>query len=1054
MTQYQASHSIHNNHSKTTRRAIVTAVASALATLIASNAAMAQSTEATQAATASAPSDAAPANVVTVVGTRKSVASAIDRKIRNATISDSLVAEDINQFPDKNVGEALSRITGVQLTRDFGEGSQISIRGVQPDLNRVEVNGMSVLGTNGNAGRGAELRELASELIGSIDVYKGSTADLTEGGVGGTVVITTRKPLDFKKFTIATSLAGEHSDSRGGVQPRGSLLIADQYLDGRLGVMANIVYDDVRTRSDFSRNTSWRFLRDWDFSPDKTVTSLDPAVAGVGSAGGCATAPGLSAAQRTACSQQWYDYSPGTPRYGIWTRDHKRSSAELTAQYKVSNEMKAFVSYQGNRQDQRLNDRNYGTDFTALTRLASAGTAPVYGANGVATTPGTCLPASVTSTPAGVTVENHYVTGYTVGDCNYVAGQGGQGAFSTSARDFKLKIDSNYATTGFNYKDGPLEIDGLAGRSRSTYHNETNSIVLTQNAPGLKVTLDAQGLPHFDFPAGYSPDAASSYVKAELQYRPYETKNAEDQLKLDLKYRLPTPFFTKLWGGVQGRKSSAQRYNGGGYIASNGADLTSTADDISVRGANINQTLTYDPYNTGAVRGADTNSFINGNYSSRYISAAEMQALVTAVRGTSPGTFFGGYDKISNIPTNFMSPVYSAATPYFDTSKFNFDNVYSALGSDGNMYPQIPAYLVDEKVRAAYLRADFDTELAGHQIWGNIGVRYTGTKVGSTGLQSYSIRQDSPNGNGAYVDRVISNGIVKVDNKYHDYLPSLNVMGWVVPEKFMIRFGLSKVMARPSIDLLVPNASCIQGSGKEAYGGDGTDDCTAGNPDLKPFRAKNTDLSFEYYPSADSQLSLGLFKKDISSYILEKQLVRGVDLFKNGEKFDVTQAINGEGATTKGLELTARTAFTFLPGWLSGFGGDVNYTRMTYDYAPGTERLNPLDGTVLPYAGLSKNSYNAALWYDLGKINARVAYNYRDRYYTGTNDVSGNPNFTEKTGFLDAKFQYRYSDNITFSLEGKNLTKESQITDAGDLFRVNELAWSGRRYFFTVSIKN
>lgn len=121
--QYQAS------HSNTTRRAIVTAVASALATLIASNAALAQSTEATEAATATAtasavpraPDDAAPTSVVTVVGTRKSVASAIDRKIRNSTISDSLVAEDINQFPDKNVGEALSRITGVQLTRDFGE---------------------------------------------------------------------------------------------------------------------------------------------------------------------------------------------------------------------------------------------------------------------------------------------------------------------------------------------------------------------------------------------------------------------------------------------------------------------------------------------------------------------------------------------------------------------------------------------------------------------------------------------------------------------------------------------------------------------------------------------------------------------------------------------------------------------------------------------------------------------------------------------------------------------------------------------------------------------
>jgi outer membrane receptor protein involved in Fe transport len=61
---------------------------------------------------------------------------------------------------------------------------------------------------------------LASELIASIDVIKGSTADLTEGGVGGTVRITTRKPLDFTKRTIAASLSGEQGSLRGGVQPR------------------------------------------------------------------------------------------------------------------------------------------------------------------------------------------------------------------------------------------------------------------------------------------------------------------------------------------------------------------------------------------------------------------------------------------------------------------------------------------------------------------------------------------------------------------------------------------------------------------------------------------------------------------------------------------------------------------------------------------------------------------------------------------------------------------------------------------------------------------
>ena len=182
------------------RTRCATAVA-AVVSILGANAASAQ-----QAAPAAEPA-AEPTRVI-VSGTRASVMSAIERKKGASTVVDSIVAEDIGQFPDKNVGEALSRITGVQISRDFGEGSQIAIRGVEPNLNRVEINGLSVLSTNNTAGRGAELRELPAELIKSIDVYKGVTADITEGGIGGTVSIKTNKPLDFKKFTFATTLSG------------------------------------------------------------------------------------------------------------------------------------------------------------------------------------------------------------------------------------------------------------------------------------------------------------------------------------------------------------------------------------------------------------------------------------------------------------------------------------------------------------------------------------------------------------------------------------------------------------------------------------------------------------------------------------------------------------------------------------------------------------------------------------------------------------------------------------------------------------------------------
>ena len=153
------------------------------------------------------------------------------------------------------------------------------------------------------------------------------------------------------------------------------------------------------------------------------------------------------------------------------------------------------------------------------------------------------------------------------------------------------------------------------------------------------------------------------------------------------------------------------------------------------------------------------------------------------------------------------------------------------------------------------------------------------------------------------------------------------------------------------------------------------------------------------------------------------------------------------------MELAARKALTFLPGWASGFGVDVNYTRMSFKYRSGKELINTLDGSILPYPGMSKNAYNVGLWYDQGMVNARLAYHHRDKYYTGANDVTGNPNFRDKTAYLDAKVQLRVTSNLTISLEGKNLTDQAELTYAGDLSRPNELAWSGRRYYLTLGYK-
>ena len=83
----------------------------------------------------------------------------------------------------------------------------------------------------------------------------------------------------------------------------------------------------------------------------------------------------MSGAARTACDSQWFDYSPGVPRYGIWTRDHKRWSAELSAQFKVNKDLDVWARYNRNNQEQMLNDRNYVADFGSMHRFSPGGVA-------------------------------------------------------------------------------------------------------------------------------------------------------------------------------------------------------------------------------------------------------------------------------------------------------------------------------------------------------------------------------------------------------------------------------------------------------------------------------------------------------------------------------------------------------------------------------------------------------------------------------------------------------------------------------------------------------
>jgi len=162
--------------------------------------------------------------VVKITGIRASLETAVNIKKNATAVVDAISAEDVGKLPDSDVGETMGRIPGVSVGRDFGQGASVSIRGTDPQMTYTTLNGQTVASTGWYdqkaVDRSFNYSLLPPELVGGLEVYKSSQADLTEGGIGGTVIVKTRKPLDLDANTAFASIKlgkGTISDRNGDV---------------------------------------------------------------------------------------------------------------------------------------------------------------------------------------------------------------------------------------------------------------------------------------------------------------------------------------------------------------------------------------------------------------------------------------------------------------------------------------------------------------------------------------------------------------------------------------------------------------------------------------------------------------------------------------------------------------------------------------------------------------------------------------------------------------------------------------------------------------------
>lgn len=186
---------------------------------------------------------------IVVTGTRAALAESRDKKREAPIVQDSIVAEDLGRFPDDNVADSLSHITGITLQRTRGgEGQYVNVRGLGPEFSIVTLNNR-ILATDGD-GREFAFDVLPSEVIAGADVFKSANAVNLEGSIGGAINLTTARPLDKPGLRTSLSVEGDYNDLSENSGYKVSGVLSDTFAEDRMGLMLTAVYQDTEVRSD------------------------------------------------------------------------------------------------------------------------------------------------------------------------------------------------------------------------------------------------------------------------------------------------------------------------------------------------------------------------------------------------------------------------------------------------------------------------------------------------------------------------------------------------------------------------------------------------------------------------------------------------------------------------------------------------------------------------------------------------------------------------------------------------------------------------------------
>lgn len=895
---------------------------------------------------------------IVVTGQRAAIQSAQKLKQNAEQMVDSITSTDIGALPDRSVTEALQRISGVTIGRTSDprdadrisvEGSGVQVRGLS--WVRGELNGRDSF--SAKAGRTLSFEDVPPELMAGVDVYKNPSADLIEGGVGGTVNLRTRMPFDSKKSILAYSLDSSWGDLARKWEPSGSILYSNRWDTniGELGFLIDLSDSKLSSRTDTMSVDPYNVRTN--LVPGKTV------------------------------------YVPGGYGYRSLDFERERKGIDAALQWRPNEQWEATLHFMRSSASQASTERANGFN-PGSNNGPAAGTSFTYDDTG------------------------HFLKGT-------MADSAGGTSLGSSLIDTRF-ADRSSVTSDYslNLKYNPndkwaftADIQYIYAKTKTVDNTAFNSL----NGSTLPATLDLTGdLPQITVnnDAAFLANPANYYLQAAMDH--HDRNDAAE------------------W---------AERFDGD-YSFDEGSWLKSFRFGVrhTFRQATTRET-TY-RWDTVAPNWTGSPSIDN------------LQGYQGYYGLFSFDNYFRGKTKV---PAAFVMPSAAFVNNYGDTSQV-LQRIAQANGGgwrafNGVFDEQTPAggrgsiNHQKEETLAAYglLRFGHDVSLWGDQreIDGNIGLRVVKTESQGQGTQVFPVNNGSSSSNLPAADQAFGNGAsspYKGGRDYVSVLPSLNVRLKLTPEMF-IRFATAKSIVRPDFQQLQPNYSISATNGFISGGvctnsipGGSQANCVyqytanAGNPDLKPIRSTQYDLSYEWYFNSTGSLTATVFYKDIYNFIANSPT--NLSFTNNGvtRTVQVIQPYNAGHGKVKGFEVAYQQYYDFLPGALRGFGVQANFT---YIDSKGTRNgaVNPYDNTQitnsaaedLPLEGMSKTSYNVAALYDLGKVSARLAYNWRERYLLTTTAANINiPAWYDDYGQLDGSVFYTVNDALKIGFQAANLT--------------------------------